>query len=117
MDEPSWVSEGLRRAAAETGRWMREHPEGLADAIERDRREWPGRRRELARYLRRLSSGRAARRPEWASERDVLRAERDLAARRKRSERRWSVLERVASVIGILGGIAAIASLVLQVIG
>lgn len=118
MDIGEWISEDAKKGALEAGAWMAEHPEALFEMTERDRKC-------RAAYIRELKTGRPSKVPpegyakfvkyvgptvrrDWIAER---------ASRRERRESAWAICEKVMLVIAALGGIAAVADLVLSRLG
>ena len=104
MDIGEWIPEDAKKGALEAGAWMAEHPEALFEMTERDRKC-------RAAYIRELETGRYVGptvRRGWIAER---------ASRRERRESAWAICEKVMLVIAALGGIAAVADLVLSRLG
>lgn len=118
MDIGEWIPEDAKKGALEAGAWMADHPEALFEMTERDRRC-------RAAYIRELKNGRPPKEPpegyakfvkyvgptvrrDWLAER---------ASRRERRESAWAICEKVMLVIAALGGIAAVADLVLSRLG
>lgn len=101
----------------EFGRWVAEHPAELQAAIKKEKAC-------RAAYLRELKVGKPPKEPpdgyakyvEYAGPSLRREYETFLFEKRKRSDRRWELVHRAASVAAILAAIAAIATLVITLV-
>lgn len=110
------ISDKTRDGALKFGEWMQEHPDELRESIERDRREWPKKRRKAVKYFRALNRKGVADIPDGLSKYDIERARREINSVEYRRERRWSAVGKIASVAAIVGAFAAVATLVITII-
>lgn len=116
LDAGNGISEEAKDDIRKSLDWLREHPDEFRESLERDRREWPGKRRKAIKYIKAIERGRSAKLPDGLTKWDIDRARRDIASREYRNERRWGIANKTGTVIGIVGGIAGIVSLVIGIV-
>ena len=124
MDIGEGIPEDARKGALEVGAWMAAHPEAAAEEVGRHRKCREAYIRELetgkrpddppegyAKYVKYM--GRTVR-SEWEAGKAAREAE--LAERKAKRERVWTVFERILVVIGGLASVATIAGIVVSLI-
>ena len=93
-------------------RWAQGRPEGPEASLLREGP--PVDRQEVIEYLRLLDRGsKRAARPEGACDAYVEGCREEYELMKRRGDFRWTVFRRIVDVVALLGGIAAIATLVL----
>lgn len=116
LEPGDFISDDADRGAREMFEHMRENPGALAEELERDKREWPSKRRMAIGYIRASNRGKCPAMPDGLNRYDIERANRWLSSKSAKSDAAWVLAKKAGIVMGIVGGASAVVNLILELI-